>query len=185
MHIPVRDDGGQIKIKIPMMSKYLHTTIYEYINEHFINGHELPDYWYHGTNLYFDKFVLDDMGKNYYQSILGVYFSQYLKPGIYGSTAKEYAENAVITNGGKPYIYKCKINVKKPLILDSNGWYSTNVFIDKNRNDIKNEITRGNYDCVIAYDFDNKKNEGLEYADCILATSDLDIIEIVDTFELK
>jgi hypothetical protein len=71
------------------------------------------------------------MGKNWRQSELGIYFTQYIKPGIYGSTAKEYAEDLVIRKGGKPYIYKCKIHVKNPLILNSNGWYSSVTFIDK------------------------------------------------------
>ena len=58
------------------------------------------------------------MGKNWKQSELGVYFSQYIKPGLYGSTAKEYAEDLVVREGGKPYIYKCKIHTKNPLILN-------------------------------------------------------------------
>jgi hypothetical protein len=148
-----------------------------------INRHELPEYWYHGTNKYFDAFSLNYIGKNWKQSELGIYFTQYIKPGIYGSTAKEYAENLVVIEGGKPYIYKCKINTKKPLILNSNGWYSSVTFIDKNRNDIK-QIDK-KYDCVIAYNFENKKEEGMQWGDYILVTNNLNIIEIVDIFEFK
>lgn len=146
--------------------------------------HELPEYWYHGTNKLFDKFTLDNIGRNWKQSTLGIYFSQYIKPGIYGSTAKEYAEDLVVREGGKPYVYKCKIHTKNPLVLNSNGWYSSNTFIDKNRIDIKNWLLADDYDAVIAYDFENKAEEGLQWADFILTTSNLDIIEIVEVIEL-
>lgn len=103
----------------------------------------------------------------------------------FGSTAKEYAEEMVRREGGKPYIYKCKIYTKKPLILNSNGWNSSATFIDKNRNDIKNYLITDGNDSIVSYDFENKKEEGLEYGDYILATKNLDIIEIIDIFEFK
>jgi hypothetical protein len=168
------------------LKKFIATTIREYLNENIDNQkHELPEYWYHGTNKYFDKFTLDNMGKNWKQSELGIYFTQYIKPGIYGSTAKEYAEDLVVREGGKPYIYKCKIHTKKPLILNSNGWYSSNTYIDKNRSDIKRWMTTDGNDCVISYNFENKEDEGLQWGDYILATNNLNIIEIIDIFEFK
>lgn len=157
----------------------------DFLNENTNNNHEFPEYWYHGSNKLFDKFSLDFMGKNYTQSELDVYFTQYIKPGIYGSTAKEYAENMVICNGGVPYIYKCKIHTKNSLVLNSNGWASSNVYIDKNRNDIKRRLDTNNNDCVISYDFNNKEDEGLQWGDYILVTKNLNIIEIVDVFEYK
>ena len=74
---------------------------------------------------------------------------------------------------------------KKPLILNSNGWYSSNTFIDKNRSDIKRWMTSDGNDCVISYNFENKEAEGLEWGDYILATNNLNIIEIIDIFEFK
>jgi hypothetical protein len=82
-------------------------------------------------------------------------------------------------------IYKCKIHTKKPLILNSNGWYSSNTFIDKNRNDIKRWMATDGNDCVISYNFENKEDEGLQWGDYILATNNLNIIEIIDIFEFK
>ena len=41
------------------------------------------------------------------------------------------------------------------------------------------------YDCVISYDFQNKGEEGLDWGDYILATNNLDIIEIIDIFEFN
>jgi hypothetical protein len=158
----------------------------EFLNENSNSyDHEFPEYWYHGTNKYFEKFSLDYLGKNFDQSILGIYFSQYIQPPIYGSTAKEYAEDLVIREGGKPYIYKCKINYKNPLILNSNGWYSSATYIDKNRSDIKTWMVRDRNDCIISYNFENKAEEGLRWGDYILATNHLDIIEIVEVFEYE
>lgn len=149
-----------------------------------LNGHEVPEFWYHGTNKYFKRFDLKYMASNFEQSILGIYFSQYIEPGIYGSTAKEYAEDLVVRQGGKPYVYKCKINLKNPLILDSSGWYSTNTYIDKNRNDLKRYIERNNYDGLISYNFDSKKTDGLAWADLILVTNKISNIEIIKIIEL-
>lgn len=163
-----------------MIGKYIHIKLNNFITENVDNKHELPEYWYHGTNKYFEKFSLDYMGKNFHQSELGIYFSQYIKPLPFGTTAMEYAEEMVRREGGSPYIYKCKIHTQNPMIANSNGWYSTGTFIDKNRNDIKRYITHNKKDCIIAYDFENKKEEGFRWADYILATNNLDIIEIVD-----
>lgn len=160
------------------MNRYIKTF------ENFSIETEFPEFWYHGTNKLFDSFTLDNLGKNYQQSTLGIYFSQYLKPGIYGSTAKEYADNLVVIEGGNPYVYKCKIHYKNPLVLDSSGWYSSNTFIDKNRGDIKRYMEKDNYDCTIVYNFDNYKEEGIEYGDFILVTNDISTIEIVEIIEL-
>lgn len=139
----------------------------------------LPEYWYHGSNKYFENFSLEYAYKNWKSSSLGIYFTNYLKPGLYGSTAKEYAEYAVSVHGGKPYIYKCKIDTKNPLMINTEGWYSSNTYIDKNRSDIKRWMENGNNDSVIGYNIDS------DYKDFILATSHLDIITIVSVEELK
>lgn len=166
------------------LRKTISTVVRRYLSE-YVNGwgHELPEYWYHGTNRYFDRFSLVGMGRNWSQSNLGVYFTQYLKPGIYGSTAREYAEDLVRREGGVPYIYKCKVHVKNPLVLNSNGWYSSVSYLDKNRNDIKRWVKSGGYDGVISYDFENKEVEGLQWGDYVLVTDNLGLIEIVDVFE--
>jgi len=146
-------------------------------------NYELPQYWYHGTNKYFDTFTLENMGTNWDQSILGVYFTQYADDGIFGSTAKEYAEYVVSVYGGTPYVYKCKLNIQNPLMLDSSGWYSSNSYIDQNRSDIKRWM-KGE-DCAISYNLENRKKDGLEFGDYILATKNLNMIEIISVSELK
>ena len=49
----------------------------------------------------------------------------------------------------------CKLNFKNPLVLNSNGWYSSNTYIDKNINDIVRWKLIDDNDCVISYDFQN------------------------------
>ncbi len=151
------------------------TRLNRFVSESARPAHEYPEFFYHGTNALFDSFTLDYMGRNFDQSILGLYFTQYVEPLPYGSTAKEYAEDAVMSNGGKPYIYKCRIRFRNPLVLDSNGWYSSNLCIDRQRNDIKRRMDHEkDYDCVVAYDFG--EDEGIEFRDYILATSNLGIV---------
>ena len=141
----------------------------------------LPEYFYHGTNECFKDFDLKYMSKNYETSTLGIYFTQHLLPPPYSSTAEEYAENAVAKHGGKPYVYKCKIYTKKPLVLNSNGWYSSNTYIDKNRNDIIRWLQNDNYDSVVAYDF---LETDIKWKDYILVTKNIDIIKIVEIISL-
>lgn len=164
------------------INKYISESVKKYLEEEFVENHTFPNYWYHGSNKYFEKFSLDYSGKNFKTSKLGIYFTQYKQPPPYSSTAKEYAEEMVRRYGGTPYIYTCKIHINNPLILDSSGWYSSNTYIDKNRNDISRWLN--NNDCVIVYNKDTEKSEGLRWGDYILATNNIDIIEIVDISEV-
>lgn len=53
------------------LRKTVSTAVRVYLREHG-QKHELPEYWYHGTNRYFDHFTLSGMGRNWSQSELGV-----------------------------------------------------------------------------------------------------------------
>ena len=86
--------------------------------ENYLNPPNLPEIWFHGTYKRFTQFSMKHMGKNYFTSTLGIYFSEHLAPPPYTqSTALDYAENAVSKNKGSIFIYKCKINTVNPLIL--------------------------------------------------------------------
>lgn len=146
------------------------------INEESIQ--KFPKIWYHGSSFDFDKFDASKAGANFEQSILGIYLSQYKLPPPYGTNAKEYANNSAMSHGGTPIIYTCTVNIKNPLILDSNGWSSSVQCIDKQKNDIKR--TSSNYDCVIAYNHD----EDFEYAEYIIAVFDDSKIKVVSKEKL-
>ena len=126
---------------------------------------------YHGTASDFDVFSKEKMQDNFNQADLGFYFTNAPRPGsefYYGSTASEYAENA------QKYIYDEEkgsykpreganvmpvyLSIKKPLMINAEGWYSPNQAIDKQRNDIKRWLNEGDYDGVIAYNPDPVEN---------------------------
>jgi hypothetical protein len=160
----------------------------------------LPQYWYHGTNEDFDKFDVKYLGKNYESSILGIYFTQYLQPPPYGSTAVEYAKNIVSEKGGKPFIYKCQIKLNNPLIVDSKGYYNSNFIADSHREKLIRQRNEGNHDGIIIYnseghklpdyitDEDVIKNHNqydIENMDFILITQHPEKIKIIEKMTIK
>lgn len=150
--------------------------------------HHIPQVWYHGTNSIFKEFNLSYLDKNWNQSILGIYLTQYKTPPPYGSTAIEYADYVVITKGGHPYVAECTVNIKKPLILDSDGWYSSNVCIDRQRSDIRRWMGTVDYDSVLAYHHEDSSKEGIGCGDYILVVknpSDITIRKWIDGKKIR
>ena len=139
---------------------------------------KLPEVWYHGTNKNFDKFDLKYLGNNWKMSKLGIYFTQHIKTPYTGATAEDFAKKAVEVSGGTPIIYKCKLNFNRPLILDSEGYYSSNSYIDIKSDEIKRKMEEAHYDGVIVYNI--KKG----WEDCIAMTNDISKIEILDKVKL-
>lgn len=137
----------------------------------------LPEFWYHGTNEDFNKFDLKYAKSNYETSILGIYFTQYLQPPPYGSTAVEYAKNSVAKTGGKPFIYKCQIKLDNPLIVDSKGYYNSNFVADSQREKLLRQRNEGNHDGIIIYN-----SEGYKLPDYI---TDEDVIKSHNQFDIK
>lgn len=150
--------------------------IYNIIKEE--SSKKLPQVWYHGSSFDFDEFNSSNKGINFDQSILGIYLSQYKKAPPYGTNAKEYADESARNNGGTPIIYTCTVDIKKPLILNSNGWGSSVQCIDKQRNDIKRWVS--GHDCVIAFDHE----EDFEYAEYIIAVFDESKIKVINKEKL-
>jgi len=141
----------------------------------------IPEYWYHGTNSTFDEFDVKYQGANFETSTLGIYFTQHMYPPPYSSTAKEYAQDTTRNKGGVPIIYKCKLIMKNPLILDSNGWYSSVSYIDKNRNDIKRWLNNDNYDSILVY---NHGEDNIEYKDYISVVFNPKQIQIIEKINI-
>lgn len=165
------------------MEKLIRDRVQKFLLEH-EKKISFPQFWYHGTNELFDQFSSSFVGKNFDTSTLGVYFSQYASPPPYSSTAEEYAKAAVSKHGGKPYIYKCTVSDSNPLVLGQSGWYSSNAYVDKNRNDIKRWLSKEGKQTVVVYD-EEGIIDGIEYADFILVTSDLSSIKILDVSEVQ
>lgn len=138
---------------------------------------KFPDVWYHGTNEDFDEFTLDNIGANWDQSTLGVYFTQHMDPPPYGSTAGEYARNAKVVHGGDAIVYECKLTFENPLIIDSEGWYSSNTAIDKQRGDIKRWLKEDKYDAVIAYNSGEDEFKHMDFIAVVLDPKNIEIIK--------
>jgi hypothetical protein len=134
---------------------------------------QLPEFWYHGTNTDFNKFDLKYLGSNFNTSILGVYFTQYLQPPPYSASALEFAKKAVEKSGGHPIIYKCKVNLDNPLIVDSKGYYNSNEIADLHRQKLKHQMQSGNHDGIIVYNSDSND-------DFLLITPNIDKIQIIE-----
>lgn len=146
-----------------------------------INGHEVPLYFYHWTNDKFDKFDLKYMGWNFEKvSKLGIYFTQYFNGPYYGSTAKEYAENAVNNYGGEPLVYKCILNFKNPLFLNSYNYYNSNAYVDKNHKKIKEILDKNDYDSVVCYNFKEERLKFRDYIAVVLDVNDIEVLEILN-----
>mgnify|MGYP001325928081 CR=1 FL=1 len=87
----------------------------------------------------------------------------------------------VIIEFNWPIIYKCKLIMKNPLILDSNGWYSSVSYIDKNRNDIKRWLNNDNYDSILVY---NHGEDNIEYKDYISVVFNPKQIQIIEKINI-
>jgi len=157
----------------------------------------LPEFWYHGSNEDFNKFDMKYARKNYDSSILGIYFTEYLNPPPYGSTAVEYAKKHADEKGGEPIIYKCKIKLDNPLLIDSHGHYSSNAIVDMHREKLLRQREAGNHDGIIIYNSDiNKipdyitdeeitKKYEKKYGDFILVTQHPEKIQIIEKIRIK
>lgn len=138
---------------------------------------EVPKTWFHGTNKLFDKFDDTYRNVNFKSSILGFYFSQHRKPPPYSSTAEEYAKDAVGRSGGIPVVYECELDIKKPLVLNSEGWYSSNAYLDVNRNDIKRWLNNDSYDGILCYDQSQMDIMDMDYIAIVFDSEQIDIIK--------
>ena len=96
---------------------------------------------YHGTpNGRFNEFSVDKIGANFEPSTLGFYFTNEKDvetTGVYGTTAKEYANQKEYSSKSNPYIFEVFLNLKMPLEIKDEGWYSAVSMIDRQRGDIK------------------------------------------------
>lgn len=73
-------------------------------------------------------------------------------------------------------VYECKLKFDNPLIIDSEGWYSSNTAVDKQRGDIKRWLTAEKFDAIIVY---NSEEEDLDQMDFIAIMMDPKNIEII------
>ena len=128
-----------------------------------VNEDGTPKIVYHGTDGEFTVFENMKTGKNFGDISSGMFFFTNYKEG-YPNSAEDYARNSSKNNGGNPNIKEVYLDIKKPLRLDSRGYYSTNEYYDKNAEDIYMRFLDGDYDGVIIENSDKNADDSILYA---------------------
>lgn len=123
-------------------------------------GNLLPVY--HGTNAQFTVFDLDKSGENYPNVSDGFFFFTNKKEA-YPDSARDYARDNVRRKGGSENIYSVYLNIEKPLILDSRGYYAPTTYYDKNAGAIYDMYLNGDYDGVIIENSNKSADDSIIY----------------------
>lgn len=127
-----------------------------------VNADGTPRVVYHGTDSDFTVFDIMQTGKNFNDMSSGMFFFTKYKDG-YPNSATDYARHSSENNGGNPNIMGAYLDIKKPLILDSKGYYSTNEYYDINAENIYEKFLGGDYDGVIVENSDNSSDDSVLY----------------------
>lgn len=114
---------------------------------------------YHGTNLEFNTFDLSKAGSNFGETAQGFFFFTNKKDS-YPDSAIDYAREAS-KRAGKPIVKEVYLNIKKPLKLNSKGYYNTVAYYDKNSDNIYEQYFKGDYDGVIIEDSDKASDDSI------------------------
>lgn len=112
-----------------------------------VNEDGTPKIVYHGTNAEFWTFDLTESGKNYGDTSEGFFFFTN-KKNSYADSAADYAREAS-KNQGEGRVIGAYLDIRSPLRLDSNGYYTPTAYFDANHEKIYDAYLRGNYDGVI------------------------------------
>ena len=114
---------------------------------------------YHGTNQEFNIFDLSESGKNFGATSQGFFFFTN-KKNAYPDSATDYAREAS-KRVGNPVVKEVYLNIKKPLKLNSKGYYNTVAYYDKNFDSIYEKYFYGDYDGVIIEDGDKSRDDSV------------------------
>ncbi len=131
------------------------------VNKAFLNEDGTPRVVYHGSNQEFSVFDLQMSGKNFGETSQGFFFF-INKKSAYPNSATDYA-NEISKKGGTPKVYACYLSIKKPLRLDSKGYYDTVSYFDANHEKIYEQYLNGDYDGVIIENSNKSADDGVLY----------------------
>lgn len=126
-----------------------------------VNDDGTPRVVYHGTNAKFWTFDLSRSGSNFGDVAEGLFFFTNKKSG-YQNSASDYARNAV-KNGGEERVLGCYLNMKKPLVLHSDGYYTPTAYFDKNAEAVYKQYLNGDYDGIIIENSDKSVDDSVIY----------------------
>ena len=126
-----------------------------------VNADGTPKVVYHGTNTEFWTFDLGESGKNYGETSEGLFFFTD-KKSTYPDSATDYARNAA-ESGGDARIVEVYLDIRKPLRLDSKGYYTPTSYFDANANEVYEKYLSGDYDGIIIENSDKSADDSTIY----------------------
>ena len=126
-----------------------------------VNEDGTPKVVYHGTNNKFWTFDLAKSGRNYGETSEGLFFFTNKRNG-YSDSAEDYAR-AAAQNSGTPRVMECYLDIKKPLTLHSDGYYTPTAYFDKNAETVYKQYLNGDYDGIIIENSDKSVDDSVIY----------------------
>ena len=126
-----------------------------------VNADGTPKIVYHGTNADFWTFDLGKSGQNFGDVSEGLIFFTNKRDG-YPDSAADYARKAA-ENGGKERVIECYLDIKKPLHLYSDGFYTPTAYFDHNAESIYSQYLKGDYDGIIIENSNKSADDSIIY----------------------
>lgn len=126
-----------------------------------VNADGTPKIVYHGTNADFWTFDLGKSGQNFGDVSDGLIFFTN-KRDRYPDSAADYARKAA-ENGGKERVIECYLDIKKPLHLYSDGFYTPTAYFDHNAESIYSQYLKGDYDGIIIENSNKSADDSIIY----------------------
>ena len=126
-----------------------------------VNADGTPKVVYHGTNAEFWTFDLGKSGSNFGDTAEGLFFFTNKKSG-YQDSASDYARNAA-KNGGEERVLESYLDIKKPLRLDSKGYFTPTAYFDQNAESVYAKYLDGDYDGIIIENSDKNADDSVIY----------------------
>ena len=126
-----------------------------------VNADGTPKIVYHGTNSDFWTFDLWKSGQNFGDVSEGLIFFTNKRDG-YPDSAADYARKAA-ENGGKERVIECYLDIKKPLHLYSDGFYTPTAYFDHNAESIYSQYLSGDYDGIIIENSNKSADDSMIY----------------------
>ena len=127
-----------------------------------VNEDGTPKVVYHGTNTEFSVFDLSKSGKNYGETSEGLIFFTNKRSG-YQDSALDYAE-AAAHNGGKATVGEYYLDIKNPLRLYSDGYFTPTAYFDQNAQEVYEKyLSEDNYDGIIIENRNKSADDSIIY----------------------
>lgn len=130
------------------------------VNKLLLEKNGEPKKFYHGTNSKFFEFDLEKSGANYGEASEGLLFFT-SKKNAYPNSATDYAREITKKKGGKETVREVYVSMRKPLVLDSHGYYTTQAYFDQNHEKIYNKYLAGDYDGIIIHNSDKNADDAV------------------------